>query len=107
MLLLYVHLLSFHINAMIKTKRTRNNLGTNWNVKAICVVRVFNKASNKTTSFQKTVKHFICHYPALWEGYNRFLKTCGFIRGFVEDNANRKLASHSSLFRDFFLSALF
>jgi len=33
--------------------------------------------------------------------------TSSWIWGFVEDNASRKSASHSSLFRDFVLSALF
>jgi len=41
------------------------------------------------------------------EGSNCLLETCSLIRRFVEDNAYRKSASHSSLFRDFVLPALF
>jgi len=44
----------------------------------------------------QTEKQFICHHPAYWEGCNRFLETSGLIRGFVEGNAYRKSASHSS-----------
>jgi len=40
-------------------------------------------------------------------GMKLLLETSSLFRGFVEENAHRKLASHSSLLREFVLSALF
>ena len=58
-------------------------------------------APYQTSKSNTRAKQFICHYPAYWEGCNCFFGTSCLIRGFFEDNAHRKSASHSSLFRDF------